>query len=165
MRVPIRRTASVFVFILLLSVLIHIAYTRGISLQLGGPVAALHGPNPTEESWIVGEIVRDVTEMSAYPAKVLSEVSIAPSVAGVYRVSTNLTSGAVELDLRQDLWAPAKFAIVAQTVTKPPAGVHQTGMTSPVHPVLLDLTPATLVEASTSISRALEANMRDARAH
>src|SRR5207248_4632893 len=61
--VLMRRAARLLVLAVLITTLAGIVRQRGFGLHLGGAPAALRGPYATEESWIVGEIVRDITEM------------------------------------------------------------------------------------------------------
>jgi hypothetical protein len=115
----------------LIAVLIYIANTRGLGLRLGGAPAALHGPFATEEAWIVDDIARDIAEMDAYPARGPIKVAVTLSnVAGVYHVATAATSLQVELDLRQDLWSPTQFAVLASATLAPasPAATRTPGI-------------------------------------
>jgi hypothetical protein len=166
--VTIRRTASILALVLLLAILARMAYTRGIGMRLGGPPAALEGAYSTEEAWIVGEIVRDVTEMSVYPAARAAASVTAADIAGTYRVSTGPSAAdTVALDLRHDLWAPGEFSRVARAAlgSRQAANTTVSPAMAAVHPALLDLTPAALVTAGASISRALTDSMLDAGAH
>ena len=91
-----RRASRLLVLAVLITTLAAIVRQRGLGLHLGGAPVALQGPYATEESWIVGEIVRDITEMSAYPARSRGEVTVtdAPE-AGRYRVSTSAAANAM----------------------------------------------------------------------
>jgi tetratricopeptide (TPR) repeat protein len=161
-----RRNFGILALLTLLAVLGVIVYQRGFGTRLGGPPAKLQSAYATEAAWIVGEIVRDVAEMSAYPAKP-GAVSASPSDAGgTYRVSAG-AGAPLALDLRQDLWSPVEFSRVASVALAPGKSANSAAGAAmvPVHPALRDLTPATLIAQSASLSRALAANMLDARAH
>jgi tetratricopeptide (TPR) repeat protein len=146
--VPNRKTVTIAILLILVAIFAKITYTRGFPVQPGAAPAALQGPFTTEEDWVVTEIVRDITEMSAYPEKPAQNVSVTP-------------------DLRLDLWAPDAFSAVARAalVLQPNTSTQPPNAPPSVHAALLDLTPATLITASVSISRALATNMRDASAH
>ena len=166
--VPLRKTISVLVLIFLIAVLAYIANARGLRPALGGPPAVLEGRFVKEEAWIVDEIVHDITEMAAYPTKVRGEVTIARSAEGIYRVGVGSQGpAAVDIDLREDLWAPAQFRALARATldTAPSSAVRSNEAASPVYPALLTLTPATLVTTSAAVSRALAADMRDPDLH
>jgi hypothetical protein len=151
---------------LLLAVLSHIVYTRGLGWGLGGAPAALRGPYSSEEAWVVGEIARDVTEMASFPATA-PPPSVQP-VAGQsarYRVARADGAGAaVDVDLSQQLWSPESFvplvaAVAGQTTTT-------AATTRPVvHTDLLELTPSALVAASASVSSDLARDMRNPATH
>jgi hypothetical protein len=47
----------------------YVAHTRGLLPRLRAAPATLDGRFLKEEAWIVDQIVRDITEMSADPAK------------------------------------------------------------------------------------------------
>src|ERR1700722_10860824 len=98
--------------ILLTLVLGAIVYARFSSLRLRAASSHVNGPYATEEAWIVNEIVRDVVEMAAYPAGTTPPTVTSASDAGLYRVS--FVHASVELDIRDDLWAPARFGGVAR---------------------------------------------------
>jgi hypothetical protein len=115
MRMRRTQVRNLLLLAVLIGVLVYLANTRGIGLRLGGAPARLHGPFVTEEAWIVDDIARDIAEMSAYPAKGPVKLAATVSnVAGLYHVSTTATSAPVEVDLRQDLWSPAQFAVLAR---------------------------------------------------
>jgi hypothetical protein len=137
--------ARFVVLALLLVVFATIAYTRGLGWRLGGAPASLHGPYSTEEAWVVGEISRDVTEMASFPERT-SDVP------------------AVSLDLKGRLWSPEAFAPLAAAVAG--SGTVNSASDGPgTHTSLLDLTPATLVAASTSIAADLARDMRNPATH
>jgi len=158
------RVLRLVVLALLLGILATIASRRGFGLHLGGAPAALQGPHSTEEAWILDAIVRDITEMSAYPAKPL-DFALAP-VPGGYRVSLTTRSQAVDVDLSQNIWAPAEFAkIVRAAIPSNALSSRLTPTLEPVHPALLDLSPASLVATSAALSRRLANDMRDPWVH
>jgi hypothetical protein len=118
-----RRILSILALVSLAAILANIVYTRGFGTRLGGPPAKIEGAYLTEESWIVGEIARDVVEMSAYPAARAAASVAATEIAGTYRVSTGIAGdNPVALDLRQDLWAPAEFTKIARAALAPEQG-------------------------------------------
>ena len=104
--------ARLVILAVLLAVFASIAYSRGFGMRLGGAPASLQGPYSSEEAWVVGEIVRDISGMSLFPARLSAEpvVDAILSQPGRYRVSANQGSGTdADLDLTRDLWAPASF--------------------------------------------------------
>lgn len=153
-------------------VLVLVTAALGVAASMRFPAlrlraaARVSGPYATEEAWIVNEIVRDVVEMAAYPAGTTAPPDVTPAgEAGRYRVSVG--SAAVDLDLRDDVWAPGRFGGIAHAAL---AASPSRPATAPdplqlVHPRLLAFTPLAIVEASQRTSRALSSNMRDARAH
>jgi hypothetical protein len=159
-----RNVVSLIVLGLLLAIFGRIVYVRGLSLRMGAAPASLHTPYASEEAWVVDEIVRDMTEMSAYPAE-SSKPSIAAEAGGRYRVSFGAKS--VDLDLHDDLWAPNLFTPLARAANEiaPAPRQPDADQFSPVNALLLDLTPPTLVTTSQKISHALKANMRSAASH
>jgi tetratricopeptide (TPR) repeat protein len=150
---------------LLVAALGGIVYTRVPSLRLRATPSQVHGPYPTEESWMVNEVVRDVVEMATYPVRTGSPVVKSAEGDGRYRVS--FAHSSVELDLHDDLWAPARFAGIARAALG--ARTSKDASTAApfpvVHPALLDFVPAAIVDASDLTTRALVSSMRDARAH
>ena len=158
--------ARLVVLVLLFAVLTHIVYTRGLGWRLGGAPATLRGPYANEEAWVVGEIARDVTEMASFPAKPSAApiVQPVPGQRSRYRVSpADRAVAAVDVDLSRQLWSPESFASLAAAVAGGTASPRPPGPA--VHTALLDLTPATLVATSTSISSDLARDMRNASTH
>lgn len=158
--------ARLVVLVLLLAVLTHMVYTRGPGWRLGGAAAVLRGPYTSEESWVVGEIARDVTEMALFPALSAGGPTVQP-VAGQpsrYRVVRPGAAGpAIDIDLSQQLWSPDSFAQLAAAIAGP---VTASALERPgVHTTLLELTPASLVAASTSLSNDLTRDMRNPATH
>jgi tetratricopeptide (TPR) repeat protein len=136
---------------------------------VGGPPAQLRGKFWTEESWIVAEIVSDVTEMAAYATKPSAKplsIDVESIRPGLFRLSVDEDRiPAHELDLNSDLWDHTRFAAVARLAigknNNPETGIFHT----PVHRTLLDLTPDTLTRVSGELSRELSAHMRSASLH
>ena len=161
-----RKILSGALLVVLLGVLSQILYTRGLGTRLGAKVAPLAEPFTTEEAWVVDEIVRDITEMSAYPAAASAvHVQETQPNSGLYRIAVG-SRAPLEIDLREDLWSPSAFASVAREAF-PGSSANQTAAVfpTPVHASLVELTPAKLVDADTAISKALAGNMRDVAAH
>lgn len=159
-----RKIVSGALLVVLVGILFQIVYTRGFGMRLGAKVAPLAEPFTTEEAWIVDEIVRDITEMSAYPAAASAvQIQETQPNAGVYRISVG-SRAPVEIDLREDLWSPSAFAALAREAFSGNPG-SGTSTQAPAFTSLVELTPAALVDADTSISKALAANMRDVPAH
>src|SRR5262245_18018058 len=105
-----RKITTATLLVLLLGILAEIIYTRGFGARLGAKAGGLDAPFTTEEAWVVDEIVRDVTEMSAYPDKPpAATIEEVRSGGGIYRVTVG-DAEPCELDLRNDLWLPAAFA-------------------------------------------------------
>jgi hypothetical protein len=164
--VKTRKSLEVLFLTALVILLGYVAHTRGLLPRLRAAPATLDGRFLKEEAWIVDEIVRDITEMSAYPAK-SAAVSIQPR-DGIYDVALNGDAATpVVVDLRQDLWSPAQFSTLARAAF---GGGQTTGRQQPVEAAqffrqLVDLTPGSLVAASAAVSRALAADIHDWRAH
>ncbi|HEX7795807.1 MAG TPA: hypothetical protein VF456_15700, partial [Vicinamibacterales bacterium] len=150
----------------LLAVLGWIVHTRGFGTRLGAKTATLAPPFTTEEAWIVDEIVRDITEMSAYPkaSPVVTIKEVRPG-GGIYRVTAG-DAASSDVDLREAVWSPTAFAVLAHDMfgdrTSPGPAPSDA---SPVYRSLIDLTPATLVAADAATAKRLVANMRDVAAH
>src|SRR5690349_15768230 len=112
------RVARVFVLSALVIGLATIVYRQGFGWQLGAAPASLDTPYQTEEAWIAGEIVRDITEMSAYAADRTSRPDVRQPEAlagGVYKVSPVATlSSPVEVNLSEGPWSPSQFATLAR---------------------------------------------------
>jgi hypothetical protein len=160
-----RRTASATaVLTLLLTALGAIVYTRGVGIRSGPVPAALAPPFTTEEAWVVDEIVRDITELSAFPGRAPDvHITADDQEPGAYRVA--IGNGApVDLDLRDALWSPSAFAAVARAAGTG-AGSTPSAEVVPLHPLLVELTPPSLLTANTTVSRALQASPRSAAAH
>jgi hypothetical protein len=114
---------------------------------------------------VVNEIVRDVVEMAAYPDRTPLPPVIQARADGLYRWV--LDSVPVELDLHDDVWAPARFLGIARAAFG--SRVQERASTADlfprVHPALLDFTPARIVDVGELASRALAVDMRNGRAH
>ena len=125
------------------------------------------GTISTEESWIVAEIVSDITEMSAYATK----PSAKPFVADVDRIRPGLFRLSArgeahrDLDLRADLWDTVRFAGVARNVLGAELEAEPGVFHTPVHLALLDLTPLTLTRLAAELSSELSVHMRNAALH
>ena len=145
----------------------------------------------TEEAWIAGEIVRDITEMSAYTADRTARPNVRqpePLGGGRYKVLQVATlTSAVELDLADGPWSPAQFAVLARAALGRASRELQAVHARPAMAVaaaiptvqafaeregrggvrsdLTEMTPAQIVKAARSVSEALSTDMRDARAH
>src|SRR5919106_86379 len=136
--------------------------------QVGAPPAQLRGKYWTEESWIVTEIVDDITEMSAFAIKPSAKprsIDVESVRPGLFRVSVDDGPSQDELDLNADLWDHTRFAaVVGIAMGVDPKG-EPGNFHSPVHGALLDLTPLTLTRLSGEISRELSNHMRNAALH
>jgi hypothetical protein len=160
-----RRTAiATAVLTLLLTSLGAIVYTRGAGIRSGPVPAALASPFTTEEAWVIDEIVRDITEMSAFPGRA-PEVHVTPDEQqpGAYRVAIG-NRAPIDLDLRDQLWSPSAFAAVARATATGPAAAAS-GDSVPLHPLLVELAPPSLLTANVTVSRVLRTSPRSAPAH
>lgn len=160
-----RNLVSTVVLLLLLGVFGRLAYSRAYRVFFAAKPATLAAPYTTEEAWVVDEIVRDITEMGSGTAST-SPTVLAAAQPGIYSVSMpNTPAAATTVDLSEELWSPAAFAILAKTVLgTPPPAARAPGNLS-VHADLLDLTALTLLAASEQVSLALKGDMRDPAAH
>ncbi|HET9832831.1 MAG TPA: PDZ domain-containing protein [Vicinamibacterales bacterium] len=162
----IRKILTSILLVALLAVLLQIVYTRGFGLRLGAKAAPLAAPFTTEEAWVVDEIVRDITEMSAYPRSAPPvKITTGQPGSSVFRVTVG-ESAPIDIDLREDLWSPAAFAVLArQSLAGAASNKVPTSAPAPAFVSLVDLTPAALVAADAVISKSLASDMRDVTAH
>jgi tetratricopeptide (TPR) repeat protein len=161
-----RKIVTSALLVVLLGFLVEIIYTRGFGTRLGAKAAALDAPFTTEEAWIVDEIVHDITEMSAYPGKPPAATiqDVRPD-GGIYRVTVGDAEPS-ELDLRNDLWSPAAFAVLARDTFGSTASAGGTvAAPASIYRSLVELTPASLVAADAAVSTRLASDMRDVSAH
>ena len=152
--------------VVLLGVLFRIVYTRGFGTRLGAQAAPLAKPFTTEEAWVVDEIVRDITEMSAYP-KQAPKVTATEMQRGsaLFRAAVD-GFAPIDIDLREDLWSPAAFSVLAsQTLADGGANTAAATARTPAFISLVDLTSTALVAADAAASRLLASNMHDVAAH
>ena len=164
----IRKGASIAALVCLLAALGSMIYVRGFSLQLGGTPAALQSEHKTEEDWITNEIVRDVTEMSAF-ARGTSGKSVSANVTsaqnGIYRVSSPaLLKSEQTIQPGVRMWSPDRFSPLVEAIL---TGVQpaQNARQIVVHQRLVELTPENIATASRNISAALKTHMADAQLH
>jgi hypothetical protein len=137
-------------------------------VHLGGPPAQIPGKYWTEESWIVHEIVLDITEMSAYAVKPSAkpiEITVETVRPGLYRLSGLALHGVLPLDLNKDIWDPASFLPIAHAALGKDGARQNVSEHTEVYPALTDLTPFQLTRTSAEISRDLAVNMRNAPLH
>jgi hypothetical protein len=164
----ISKRVQVSVLVCLVAALGAVIYVRGFGLKLGGPPAALRSEHKTEEDWITNEIVRDITEMSAFArgASSKGEAAIAQlSQNGVYRVSAPaILKTAFELQPAQRVWDPERFGQLARTMIEGVAA-SPSPATRAVHQRLTELTPESVTRASGEISAALAERMNDPLLH
>ena len=164
------RVARLFVLGAVVLGLGAIVYRQGFGWQLGGAPAPLDTVYQNEEAWIAGEIVRDITEMSAYAADRTGRPDVPQPEAlggGRYKVPQVATiKSPVDLNLADGPWSPAQFAVLARAALGPAKGLRRRA--EPLHQLHLELaemTPARIVRASQAASAALAADMRDSHAH
>src|ERR1700676_4487476 len=111
-----RLTFALFALTLLVGALPPAVHAQQPPVHLGGPPAQIPGKYWTEESWIVNQIVLDITEMSAYAAKPSArpiEIIVETVRPGLYRLSGAALHGVLPLDLKKDIWDPASFVPIA----------------------------------------------------
>ena len=138
-----------------------IVYFR-ITASRHKPVA-VRGRYPTEEAWVVAETVRDIVEMSAYPAAP-GAFSIDIAGRGLYQVK--LASAAVQVDVRRDVWSPDVFVPVAKAaLALASAPAARSAQPIVAHEILVDMVPGAIVSAGRSISDGLKSNMRSPALH
>jgi hypothetical protein len=166
--IMIAKILRVFLLVVMTAILPTVASSQERPVRFGAPPAQIAGDSWTEEHWIVNEIIRDITEMSAYAIKrsarpmVIRVETVRP---GLYRLSANELSGTLPLDLNRDIWNPDSFAPIAL------AGLGKAGSRrhvrdhSEVYPSLLELTPFQLRRISAELSRDLADNMANAPLH
>ncbi len=161
--------------LLVLSVLVlvlgYFAYQR-VGMRMGGSPSPLRSAYPTEEAWIVGEILRDITEMAAYahgvpvdsvevsqeltPGDPLPAVRIAARTGTVARYEGTLS-------LEGWLWNPENYAGVAAALLGPGLPSSPREISLPV--TLLDARASVLAKESARISELLAADMRNPSFH
>jgi hypothetical protein len=161
------RVARMFVLGAVVLGLGAIVYRQGFGWQLGGAPAPLDTVYHTEEAWIAGEIVRDITEMSAYAADRTGRLDVPQPEAlggGRYKVPQVATlKSPVDLNLADGPWSPVQFAVLARAALGPSRITPRRA--EHLHLELAEMTPARIVRASQAVSAALAADMRDAHAH
>jgi tetratricopeptide (TPR) repeat protein len=162
------KRVQIAALVCLLAGLGGVIYVRGFGLQLGGPPAALRTEHKTEEDWITTEIVRDITEMSAFARGVSGKrihANAQLTQNGVYRVAVpDLLKSEFDLEPSLRVWSADRFGPFAQAAL---AGVRPSASPSriSVHRRLTELTSQNLATASRDISAALAANMSDPLLH
>jgi hypothetical protein len=177
------RVLRLFILAVCVVVLGAIVYRQGFGWRLGAAPGALDTHYQTEEAWIAGEIVRDITEMSAYAARqpVPADARQLEALGnGRYKVLQVATlPSSVDLDLSsQGPWSPAQFAALARAALGASKGTPgksdksdaqgsagTSGKAESVYHALLEMTPERIVRTGQSVSAALKTNMRDAHAH
>ena len=112
------RVARMFVLGTLVIGLGGLVYRQGFGWQLGGAPASLETAWQTEEAWIAGEIVRDITEMSAYAADRTARPDVPQPESlggGRYKVPQVATLNApIEVNLADGPWSPAQYVVLAR---------------------------------------------------
>jgi tetratricopeptide (TPR) repeat protein len=166
------RVARLLVLGVLVLGLGAIVYRQGFGWQLGGAPASLDTAWQTEEAWIAGEIVRDITEMSAYAADRTARPDVPQPEAlggGRYKVSQVATlKSPLDVNLADGPWSPEQFVVLARAALDASAAKGAPGAAAETgnhHPALTGMTPERIVRAGQSVSAALATNMRDAHAH
>lgn len=159
----ISKCARIVALACLVAVLSAVIYSRGFGLQLGGTPATLAGEHKTEEDWIVTEIVRDITEMSAFAhSGSINDVraTVQSGRNGVYRISApGVLNGDQKIDLSARVWDPTRFSLLAQAGVNGPRSPQNRIPSLNLHERLTELTAPRLRGASRSVSTALAANM------
>ena len=147
-----------FVLALLVVGLVGVLYSRGFVLGLGGKQAELRTSYRTEEAWVVTEVVRHVTELSAAAGAPGRELTSPVASAPDHRYEL----GGVQVDLSAAVWSPDAFAPLARALVgepdpaRPPLDVHRT---------LVDLRAQQLVRQAADVDIHLRAHPRDAAGH
>lgn len=160
-----RNLVSTIALLVLLGIFGRLAYSRAYRVFFAAKPATLAAPYSTEETWVVDEIVRDITEMGS-GSTTSSPLVLAAAQPGVYSVAVATTPPATtSVDLRAELWSPTAFSSLATAVLGPSSATTSVEPGQGVHADLLDLTTLTLVTASQNVSRALKADLRDPAAH
>lgn len=161
----IRKVLTSVLLVVLLGFLAKIVYTRGFGARLGAKAAPLAAPFTTEEAWVVDEIVRDITEMSAYPRSAPPvQVTDVQRGSGVFRVAVG-GFAPIDVDLHDDLWSPAAFAALARQRLADGGNSAAGPAQSSAFGSLVELTPATLVASDAAISKTLASDMHNVPAH
>ncbi len=141
--------------------------------QSPGAPAPATAPRPTEQQWIVSDVVGTVAGIAVPRGRAARAVPVrvAPSTAPPGRdrsFTVSIAGGApIQVVVAGHLWSPDTFGAVAQQLMRPAS----TGGAAPASPDaaararLTDLTVATLLDENDRISALLEKDMRSPGAH
>src|SRR5437762_9885080 len=96
------KSVQIAALVVLAGGLVAVASRQGLGWKLGGKPGTIEAEYKTENAWIVTEIARDITEMSAANALSGSAplVHVRMSQPGLYSVAADSLSAPVDLDLR-----------------------------------------------------------------
>jgi hypothetical protein len=170
------RTAVGSMLLLLLSGVGWFLYQRGAEPKLGAPPAELKSAFHSEEEWMVGEIVRDIAEMSQFARAgrfeagvanvALSKASSKPETWLASATLPGRPAVAVELPLRTGVWSSAEYEPLARALVEGLGGDKE-----PPSPdeallgTLRDLRAAVIERENLRVSERLKAKMTSSTAH
>jgi tetratricopeptide (TPR) repeat protein len=166
-----RNLLGLLVLSVLAAVLGYFVYER-VGMRMGGSPSSLRSAYPSEEAWIVGEILRDIAEMAAHAHRVpIDSVELSQDLAPevplpAVQVSVragNLARYDGTLSLEGWLWNADNYAEVAAALLGP--GLPSSPREISLPETLLDARASVLAQESARISELLAADMRDASAH
>ena len=160
--------------LMVLSGLGWVAYQRHTEPHLGAPPAALKSPFQSEEEWMVGEIVRDIAEMSQFarasrfdPASVKASVTRSAAPADAWTATVALSGGkpvSVELPLRTGVWSPAEYEPLARALVTGLGKKEVPSSDDALLASLRDLRAEVIERENQRISKRLQAGMASSAA-
>jgi hypothetical protein len=169
------RAAVGSTLLLLLSGAAWLLYQRGTEPKLGAPSSELKSVFRTEEEWMVGEIARDVAEMSqrarsarSDPATVKVALSKAAMPADAWSAAVTVPGRSpvtVHLPLGAGVWSPAEYEALARGLVEGPGDKEAASTDETLLGALRDLRAPVIERENQRISKRLESRMASANAH
>lgn len=169
------RTAVGATALLVLSGLGFVLYQRFSEPKLGAPPAELKSAFRTEEEWMVGEIVRDIAEMSQFarasrfdPASVNATLARSAASAGAWTATVASSGGkpvTVELPLRTGVWSPAEYEPLARALVAGLGRKESPSSDEALLASLLDLRAPVIERQNQWVSKRLETGMAKSTVH
>jgi len=127
----LRTRIGVAVLLVLVGVLGHRLWSRGLGLRLGAPASKVSGPHQTEAQWAAATVIADVAAMLRYARDPRSEardvaVDVQPSAGGfLARLTIDGRASQVAIDGRLGVWSAAAYApAAAQLLRELPVHRH-----------------------------------------
>jgi hypothetical protein len=171
----LRTRIGLCVLVVLVAVLGHRLWSRGMGLRLGAAPSAIAGPYKTEAQWAAATVLTDIAEMLRYardrktdPGGV--EVEVTPAGAGfAARVTVGGRTVPIAIDGDHGVWSAAAYAPAATHLLRE-LGLSAAAPTGPgadaaLTARLLDADAVSLERESERLGSLLGAQMLDATLH